>query len=108
SATGGGSNVNEFSFVFDIKIPVISPWYCFYQTDLTNVNDGEFFINPSGNIGVGDTYYTQDALKTNEWYRIGVSVKNGDRYDIYIDGYKSLKGRPGPVDGRFSFDLSGV
>lgn len=108
SATGGGSNVNEFSFVFDIKIPVISPWYCFYQTDLTNVDDGEFFINPSGNIGVGDSYYTQDALKTNEWYRIGVSVKNGDRYDIYIDGYKSLKGRPGPVDGRFSFDLNGV
>ncbi|VAX25084.1 hypothetical protein MNBD_IGNAVI01-48 [hydrothermal vent metagenome] len=107
-ASGGGSNVNEFSLVFDIKIPVISPWYCFYQTDLSNVSDGEFFINPSGNIGVGDTYYTQDALAINEWYRIGISVKNGDRYDIYIDGYKSLKGKPGQIDGRFSFDLNGV
>ena len=108
SATGGGSNVNEFSLIFDIKIPVISPWYCFYQTDLTNQSDGEFFINPSGNIGVGDTHYTQDALAINEWYRIGVSVKNGEQYDIYIDGYKSLKGSPGPIDGRFSLDLNGV
>ena len=108
SASGGGSNVNEFSFVFDIKIPVISPWYCFYQTDLSNVNDGECFINPSGNIGVGDSYYTPDAILIDEWYRIGVSVKNGDRYDIYIDGFKALKGRPGSIDGRFSFDENGV
>lgn len=107
-ASGGGANVNEFSFVFDVKIPVVSPWYCFYQTDLTNQNDGECFINPSGNIGVGDTYYTSDVLKANEWYRIGISVKNGDRYDYYIDGYKSLKGKPGSVDGRFSLDKNGV
>lgn len=108
SASGGDSYVNEFSFVFDIKLPVISPWYCFYQTDLANQNDGECFVNPSGNIGVGDTYYTQDALIANEWYRIGISVKNGDHYDYYIDGFKSITGKPNLVDGRFSFDLNGV
>ena len=108
SASVGGNNVNEFSFVFDIKIPVISPWYCFYQTDLTNLDDGECFINPSGEIGVGDSYYTPDRIKVNEWYRIGISVKNGDRYDIYIDGFKDLKGRPGPIDGRFSFNENGA
>ena len=108
SKSGGGNNVNEFSFVFDIKIPELGHWYCLYQTDLTNVTDGECFINPSGNIGVGDTYYTPDALLPNEWYRIGISVKNEDHYDYYIDGYKSIIGNPGSLDGRFSFDTNGV
>ena len=104
----GGNNVNEFTFVFDIKIPELGHWYCFYQTDLTNQNDGECFINPSGNIGVGDTYYTPDALKPNEWYRIGISVKNGDHYDYYIDGFRSIKGKPGSIDSRFSLHPNGV
>ena len=108
SASGGGSRVNEFSFVFDIKLPSISPWYCFYQTDLSNMNDGECFVNPSGNIGVGNTGYTSDALKKDEWYRIGVSVKNDESYNYYIDGFKSFIGRSGKIDGRFSFDVNGV
>ncbi len=108
SASGGGSRVNEFTFVFDVKIPTISPWYCFYQTDLENLNDGESFVNPSGHIGVGPTGYTSDALKKNEWYRIGVSVKNDGHYNYYIDGFKSLIGRHGDIDGRFSFDVNGV
>ncbi len=108
SASGGGSNVNEFTFVFDVKIPIISPWYCFYQTDLANANDGECFVNTSGRIGVGPTGYTSDALKKDEWYRIGVSVKNGERYNYYIDGFKSYTGRSRAIDGRFSFDLNGV
>ena len=108
SASGGGSRVNEFSFVFDIKLPSISPWYCFYQTDLSNKNDGECFVNPSGNIGVGNTGYTSDALKKDEWYRIGVSVKNDESCNYYIDGFKSFIGRSGKIDGRFSFDVNGV
>ncbi len=31
---GGGSKVNEFSLVMDIKIPEYGPWYCMYKTDL--------------------------------------------------------------------------
>ncbi len=108
SSSGGGSRVNEFSFIFDIKIPVVSPWYCLYQTDLTNADDGECFINPSGNIGVGDSRYTDFAIKNNEWYRVGISVKNSSHYDIYIDGVKRLTGNIGDVNGRFSFDINGV
>ena len=107
-ASGGGNRVNEFSFIFDIKIPVVSPWYSLYQTDLENIDDGECFINTSGNIGVGESRYTNYALKSNEWYRIGISVKNNNHYNIYIDGVKSLTGDIGALNGRFSFDKNGV
>jgi len=103
---GGGTMVNEFSLVLDIKIPELGHWYCFYQTDLSNTNDGECFVNTSGNVGVGDTYYTNYALVPNEWYRIGISVKNDSIYNYYIDGNKELKGKPGPIDGRFSLDTA--
>ena len=108
SASSGGNRVNEFSLIFDIKIPVVSPWYCLYQADLTNADDGECFVNPSGNIGVGESRYTSQPLISNEWYRVGISVKSNDSYNIYIDGVKSLIGNPGVLDGRFSFDVNGV
>ncbi len=100
----GDTMVNEFSLVLDIKIPELGHWYCFYQTDLTNTDDGECFINPSGNVGVGDTYYTNYTLTPNEWYRIGISVKNDSIYNYYIDGYKELKGKAGSINGRFALD----
>lgn len=40
--------------------------------------------------------------------RIGVSVKNGDHYNYYIDGFKSLIGKQGAIDERFSFNVNGV
>jgi len=106
SAGGGGNMVNEFSLVLDIKVPVLDRWYCFYQTDLSNQSDGECFINFSGHIGVGETYYTPSAIIADEWYRIGISVKNGELYNYYIDGYKDLKGKAGDIDGRFALDTA--
>jgi hypothetical protein len=98
----GGANVNEFSFVMDIKIPVTGKWYCMYQSDMTNTNDGEWFINPSGSMGVGATGYTDALIQPEEWYRVAVSVKNGSKYDYYVDGYRALSGAPGDIDDRFS------
>ncbi len=100
---GGGSNVNEFSIVMDIQIPATNKWYCMYQTDATNQDDGEWFISPSGNMGVGATGYTNYIYdRTTEWYRIAVSVKNGVQYNYYSDGVKRLEGTAGSIDGRFS------
>ena len=98
----GEQRVNEFSLVMDIKIPTLGRWYCMYQTDLTNTDDGEWFINPGGSMGVGATGYTDALFRENEWFRIGIAVKNGSRYDYYVDGARALAGSPGDVDGRFS------
>ncbi len=100
----GGSRVNEFSIVMDIQIPATNKWYCMYQTDATNQVDGEWFISTSGTMGVGATGYTSYIYdRTDEWYRIAISVKNGTQYNYYSDGVKRLTGIPGAIDGRFSF-----
>ncbi len=99
----GGSRVNEFTLVLDIQIPRAGVWYCMYQTDATNQDDGEWFITPWGNMGVGATGYTNYIYNhTKDWYRIAISVKNGTRYNYYSDGVKRLEGTPGDIDGRFS------
>ncbi len=92
SATNEEEKVNEFSLVFDVKIPKTSKWYSLFQTDLTNKKDGTCFINPKGNIGTSETNYSPTALKANEWYRIGISAKKRDHYDYYLDGFRVYKG----------------
>ena len=106
SPSGGGSRVNEFSLIIDVKVPQLGRWYCMYQSNLANNDDGEWFVNPNGAIGVGQTGYTPRVIEPNEWFRIGIAVKNGYRYDYYVDGQKRLTGNPGPVDGRFSLDTA--
>jgi len=105
-ASGGGNRVNEFTLVVDIKVPQLNRWYCMYQSNQSNTNDGEWFINPSGMIGVGATGYTHSLIEPNEWYRLAVSVKNGFRYDYYVDGQLATVGSPGSVDGRFSWGIT--
>ena len=103
---GGGSMVNSYTIVMDIKIPSLSKWYTLYQTEPGNTEDGDWFINASGNMGVGATGYTSSTLKPGEWYRVAISVKNGVRHDYYIDGQKALGGTPGAVDDRFALTTS--
>ncbi len=108
AASKGNKRVNEFSLVFDVKIPKKSLWYTLFQEDLTNKNDGNWFIKPEGNLGVGGTNYSETALKENEWYRVGISVKNREHYDYYLDGFRVFKGLPMHIDGIYSLDTEGL
>jgi hypothetical protein len=101
---GGGLLVNEYSLVYDFRAPSLESWHCFLQSSATNANDGELFINKSGNIGLAATGYTKYAISQNEWYRMVVSVINGTQYLIYLDGNLVLSGIIQPVDGRFGLD----
>jgi len=51
-ANGGGAKVNEYTLQYDFKIPANSVWHSFFQTDVGNASDGDFFFFFSGNIGV--------------------------------------------------------
>lgn len=101
---GGGNKVNEYSLQVDFKIPQSDLWHCFFQTTLNNGNDGDFFINPSGNIGVAATGYSETSIVQNEWYRLILSVKNGNQFTAYLDGKLLLKGVSQAIDGRFSLE----
>jgi len=104
AANGGGNYVNEYSLQVDFKVPAPGIWHCFFQTSPTNANDGDCFINTSGNIGVAATGYSSYAIKANEWYRLILSVKNGTHYQYYLDGQLLHNGNIQSVDGRFALD----
>jgi len=94
--------VNIFTIVMDIKIPQLDQWYCFYQTNYNNYNDGDWFINPSGQVGVGDTGYSTYTIEPEEWYRLAISVSLGEHYDYYLDGQLLHNGGEQDFEGRFS------
>lgn len=101
---GPGSLVNRYSLLFDFRIPQVGPWYCFFQTDPANGNDGDCFIRAnSGTIGVSQTGYSGIAARVGAWQRLIVSVDNAaGRYRIYLDGNLILDGTPQAIDGRFA------
>lgn len=99
-----GSFVNEYTLAIDFKIASLGRWYCFFQTSPGNTNDGDCFINTAGSIGVAATGYSAYHVRTNEWYRLVISVKNGTQYKYYLDGQLLYTGIIQPIDGRFSLD----
>lgn len=100
---GSATYINEYTYVADVKLPSLGSWYSFFQTNNTNTNDGEVFINPSGNMGVGAVGYTSTAAVTaNTWHRVAVSVDLGTSFKYYIDGNLIYTGTSQAIDGRFA------
>lgn len=99
---GGGSWVNEYTLLIDFRVSQLSRWYTFFQTDLSNLSDGEAFINTNGNIGVGVTGYSSYAVVPNEWYRLAISVDLGSSYKYYLDGELAKAGVSQALNGRFA------
>lgn len=104
AGNGDGSEVNEYSLVFDFRVADISEWHCFYQANASNSNDGELFINTSGQIGrtTNGPGYSSYSVIPNEWYRMVVAVDLGNFYKIYLDGALILNGGSLSVDGEYS------
>jgi len=99
---GGGAKVNSYTLQYDFKIPANNVWHCFFQTTVNNSDDGDLFINPTGNIGVGAVGYSGYSVLPNEWYRLIISVKNGSSFNCYLDGNLLMTGSVQSIDGRFS------
>ena len=101
---GGGSYVNEYSLMFDFKIPTLGAWYTFFQTNTTNANDADFFIKPTGEIGQGNPGYSTLLVSPGVWYRLIISVDLGNFFRYYLDGILIHEGNSQDVDGQFSLD----
>jgi len=110
-ANGGGLKVNEYTILYDYRLPELDKWYCFLQTEVANTGDGEIFIRPSGlltnsNIGYSENAVPQDA----NWHRLVISCKSPEYCKFYIDGKLFFEGKTTALalDNRYSLELSGV
>ena len=104
SPNGGGAYVNEYTLQYDFKIPGNGVYHNFFQTAVNNNNDGDFCIDPAGNIGIAAVGYSAYSVIPNEWYRLIISVKNGSHFICYLDGKLLTTGNSQTIDGRFSLD----
>ena len=104
TANGGGAFVNAYSLQVDFKINSKGQWRSFFQTSPENTGDGDFFINPAGNIGVAAVGYSSYEVIPQKWYRLLISVKNGTHFTVYLDGILLFTGNPQSIDGRFSLE----
>ncbi len=101
-ANGGGSYINEYSLQIDFKVASVNVWHSFFQTTPQNNNDADFFINPSGQLGVAAVGYSPQSINAGEWYRLVISVDNGTSFNVYLDGELIMQGAVQDVDGRFA------
>jgi len=86
AANGGGSNVNEYTFMVDFKVPSAGQYYCFLQTVHTNDNDGDIFLRPSRDWGFRSEYTTNVLFEAGKWHRMVFTVKLGETVKYYLDG----------------------
>lgn len=91
-ANGGGTRTNEYTLVYDVKKPTATLWRSFYQSDLANTTDAEYFVRGAGTgvtlntLGRDDIGYSTGFLSPNTWYRVVVSVDLGNSFDAYRNG----------------------
>jgi len=104
-ANGGGDFVNDYTLVMDVNFPAVGEWMSLYQTNgnipLDGGNDGDWFVNPDGGIGIGGNY--GGTLEANTWYRLALVVNSATgNYRSYIDGTMVQENAGAvAVDGRF-------
>jgi uncharacterized protein YjdB len=108
---GVGGSVKEYSILIDFNMPshANGEYNTLLQTDLSNSNDADCFINRSNQIGVGASGYSASVVTPETWYRVIITRQESDgivSYDIYLDGTNILHSNNG--DGRLILSPDGV
>ena len=102
----GGGATDAYTMIWDYLSPAASngQWRALFQSNLTNSNDGEFFIqnSPSGGIGISGSY--QGSIAPNAWNRIAVTREANGTMSKFING--ALVGTQLASDPRFELDPS--
>jgi hypothetical protein len=103
---GGGTRLNRYTLLMDVKFPDRSPsggWAALLQTTSGNTDDADWAINPAGGVGINGNY--GGVIQDGEWYRLALVIDNvNHRLTSYIDGVQVQQTTGGAlvVDGRFS------
>ena len=100
---GGGEGLNRYTLIMDVAFPDRSPsggWAVLFQTDEANSDDGDWFINPGGGIGLSNNY--GGMAGDGQWHRLAlvVDVPKGT-YTSYVDGVFAQENQIAGIDGRY-------
>jgi glycerophosphoryl diester phosphodiesterase len=102
---GGGNELNQYAFVFDLLVPGPLNWMSIFNAAPNNANDGDFFVQPNGALGTAAIAYSPaGTIVSGQWHRI---IFNADlaagNVSYYVDGTRVVQ-RTGAAltDGRFS------
>ena len=102
---GGGTKVNEYTLMFDFKVANLNKWHTFFQTDMNVVgSDGDYFKNTSGMLGTWALNYSTTPIAVDTWYRLVISIDNGNFFKTYLDGALLQTHVPQAIDDRWSLD----
>ena len=83
----GVSSLNTYSFLFDIRLEDTSGYTALYQNDLTDTNDGSFYVN-NGRVGLNSNGLGYSGIiNPGQWHRVLFVVKDCS-VTVYVDGMK--------------------
>lgn len=99
---GGGEKVNEYSIQIDFNIPEGGVYHSLLQLTPENTDDGDLFTNKSDQVGIWEAGYSDSAVVPGNWYRMILTVKNGEIFRIYMNGYLWRDATPRDIDSRYS------
>ncbi len=108
---GGGTRVNRYTLVFDVRIPSPGQWRSFYQTTIANNNDAEYFVRSTNNtLGRTSIAYSSTPVLSDRWHRIAIAVdlSPGGSFRTYLDGQPYFTHTLPALNGDFSLDPSQI
>jgi hypothetical protein len=73
AANAGGSYLNQYTLIMDVMFPSRPVgWAVLWQTNPKNANDSDWFINPSGGLGISGLY--GGSVADGTWNRVALVV----------------------------------
>lgn len=114
-AAKGGKNVNEYSIMWDIRLPEEGPESNYYSLmsarTLDNSMDQDICIRKAGSFGIGALGYCDaGTLTRGKWHRVVITMNSGISVVYVCDGakVKDADAASASIDGRFSLLTEGV
>lgn len=100
----GGGFLNRYTVIMDVMFPSRpTGWAALLQTSSANANDGDWFINPSGGVGISGNY--AGSVPDGTWNRLALVVDTvSGTFTTYVNGVFAQQTSAGSLDGRFALE----
>ncbi len=108
AANGGGSFVNRYTLIMDVMFPSRpTGWAALWQTSSANANDGDWFINPAGGLGISGVY--GGSVADGAWNRLALVVDCvAGTLTSFLNGSQVQQISGPSVDGRWSLETTAL